>query len=80
MKRAKPAFRARLDPDKAWDRLNVLNMSQSELARRIGRSQSFVSDLFHGRRYASGETRRRLMQVLQVTAFEDLFIMEENGE
>ena len=55
-------------------------MSQSELARRIGRSKSFVSDLFHGRRYASGETRRRLMEVLQVNNFEDLFVMEENGE
>ena len=77
MNRVRPAFRARLDPDKAWERLNVLNMSQNELARRIGRSQSFLSDLFHGRRYASGETRRRLMAVLQVNSFEDLFIMEE---
>ena len=77
MNRVKPAFRARLDPDQAWERLNVLNMSQNELARRVGRSQSFVSDLFHGRRYASGETRSRLMEVLQVTRFEDLFILEE---
>ena len=59
MKRRKPAFRARLNPDQAWERLNVLNMSQNELARRIGRSRRFVSDLFNGRRYASGETRRR---------------------
>ena len=80
MKRVKPAFRARLDPDKAWERLNVLNMSQNELARRIGRSPRFVSDLFHGRRYASGETRRRLMEVLQVNTFEDLFILEETDD
>ena len=80
MKRRKPAFRARLDPDKAWERLNVLNMSQNELARRIGRSRSFVSDLFNGRRYAAGETRRRLMAVLEVTRFEDLFYLEENDE
>ena len=77
MKRVKPAFKARLDPDKAWERLHVLNMSQNELARRISRSPRFVSDLFHGRRYASGETRRRLMAVLQVNGFEDLFILEE---
>ena len=80
MKRVKPHFRARLDPEKAWERLHVLNMSQNELARRIGRSRSFVSDLFHGRRCASGETRRRLMEVLQVTRFEDLFVMEENDD
>ena len=80
MKRKKPAFRARLDPDQAWERLNVLNMSQNDLARRIGRSRSFVSDLFHGRRCASGETRRRLMAVLQVNSFEDLFILEETDD
>ena len=80
MKRVKPTFRARLDPEKAWERLNVLNMSQNELARRIGRSPRFVSDLFHGRRCASGETRRRLMAVLQVTRFEDLFILEETDD
>ena len=80
MKRVKPPFRARLEPDKAWERLNVLNMSQNELARRIGRSQSYVSDLFHGRRYAAAETRRRLMAALEVTRFEDLFVLEENGD
>ena len=80
MNRRKPAFRARLDQDKAWERLNVLNMSQNELARRIGRSQGFVSELFNGRRCASADTRRRLMEVLQVTRFEDLFILEETGE
>ncbi len=80
MKRRKPAFRARLDQGKAWERLNVLNISQNELARRIGRSQGFVSELFNGRRYASAETRRRLMAVLGVARFEDLLILEENGE
>ena len=80
MKRVKPSFRARLDPDRAWERLHVLNMSQNELARHIGRSPRFVSDLFHGRRYASGETRRRLMEVLQVNSFEDLFILEETDD
>lgn len=80
MKRRKPAFRARLDPDQAWERLNVLNMSQNELARRIGRSRSFVSDLFHGRRYAAAETRRRLMSVLEAARFEDLFVLEETDD
>ena len=79
MKRRKSAFRARLDPDKAWERLNVLNISQNELARRIGRSQGFVSELFNGRRYAAAETRRRLMEVLGVDRFDDLFTLEENG-
>ena len=80
MKRKMPVLRTRLDPDKAWERLKVLNMSQGDLARLIGRSPGFVSDLFNGRRYASGETRRRLMEVLGVTRFEDLFILEETDE
>ena len=80
MKRRKPAFKARLDPEKAWERLSVLNMGLNELARRIGRSRSFVSDLFHGRRYAAAETRRRLMAVLEVSRFEDLFVLEENDD
>jgi len=80
VKRVKPALRARLDPDKAWERLKVLNMSQTDLARLIERPPGFVSDLFNGRRYASGETRRRLMEVLGVNQFEDLFILEETDE
>lgn len=80
MKRRKAAFRTRLDPDRAQERLNVLNISQHELARRIGRSRNFVSDLFTGRRCASAETRRRLMEALQVDQFEDLFILEENDD
>ena len=62
VKRVKPSFRARLDPDRAWERLQ---RAQHE-PERTGPAyrpvpKSFVSDLFHGRRYASGETRRRLM-------------------
>lgn len=80
MKRRKPSLRARLNAEKARERLNVLNISQRELARRIGRSPNFVSDLFTSRRCASGETRRRLMEVLQVSRFEDLFILEEAND
>ena len=80
MKRVKPAFKARLDPEKAWERLNVLNMSQHELARLIGRSPGYVSDLFNGRRCAAAETRRRLIGALQVNSFKDLFILEENDD
>jgi transcriptional regulator with XRE-family HTH domain len=80
MKRRKPPFRARLEPDKAWERLNLLNISQNELARRIGRTSGYVSLMFNGERCPSPETRKRLMEVLQVSRFEDLFYMEENGD
>ena len=80
MKRRRPAFRVRLDQRKAWARLNALNMSQNELARRIGRSSGYVSLMFNGERCPSPETRKRLMEVLQVSRFEDLFYLEENGD
>ena len=47
MKRTKPAYRAKLDQRKAWALLHQLNMSQNELARRIGKSSGYVSDLFY---------------------------------
>lgn len=80
MKRKKPAYRARLDQRKAWALLNQLNMSQNELARRIGKSSGFVSDLFNGRRCASAETRQQIMDMLGVTRFEDLFYLEETDD
>ncbi len=80
MKRRKPAFRVRLDQRKAWARMNELNLSQNELGRRIGRSSGYVSLMFNGERCPSPETRKRLMEVLQVSRFEDLFYLEENGD
>ena len=80
MKRRKPAFRVRLDQRKAWERLNVLNMSQNELARRIGRTSGYVSQMLNGERCPAPETRKRLMKVLEVSRFEDLFLLEENGD
>ena len=80
MKRRKPAFRVRLDQRKAWERLNVLNMSQNELARRIGRTSGYVSQMLNGERCPAPETRKRLMKVLEVSRFEDMFLLEENGD
>ena len=80
MKRKKPAFRARLDQRKAWERLNVLDMTQNELAQCLGRSSGFLSDVFNGKRYASPQTCQRLIDKLGVTRFEDLFFLEETGE
>ena len=80
MKRRRPAFRVRLDQRKAWARMNELNLSQNEVARRSGRTSGYVSLIFNGERCPSPETRKRLMEVLQVSRFEDLFYMEENGD
>ena len=80
MKRRQPHFRVRLKAEAVWELLNRLNLSQNELARRIGRSSGYLSQLINGERCPSAETRRRLMDGLGVTDFDVLFVMEKVGE
>ena len=76
MKRRQPSSRVRLNPDRVWELLNRLNMTQNELARLAGISSGYLSQLMTGTRRPSAELRRRLMKALGVTDFEDLFILE----
>ena len=76
MKRRQPSSRVRLNPDRVWELLNRLNMSQNELARLAGISSGYLSQLMTGTRCPSAELRRRLMEVLDVPHFDDLFILE----
>ena len=77
MKRRQPASRARLDPQKVWALLNRLNMTQNELARLVGTSSSYLSQLMSGKRCPSAAFRKKLMSALGVTRFEDLFYLED---
>ncbi len=77
MSRRQPAFRVRLDPHKMWAILNRLNMSQNELARLVGTSSSYLSQLMSGHRCPSAAFRKRLMDALGVTDFDDLFYLED---
>ena len=76
MNRRQPSSRVKLNPDRVWELLNILNMSQNELARLAGISSGYLSQLMTGTRRPSAELRRRLMEALGVTSFEDLFILE----
>ena len=76
MKQKRIIYRVRLKAEVVWELLNRLNLTQNELARRIGRSSGFMSQLINGERCPSGETRQRLMDVLGVTDFDVLFVME----
>ena len=76
MKRRQPSSRVKLDPHKVWELLNRLNMTQNELARLVGTSSGYLSQLMSGTRCPSADMRRRLMEALGVTRFEDLFILE----
>ena len=75
MNRRQPS-RVRLDPQKVWEILNRLNMTQNELARLLDTSSSYLSQLMSGHRRPSAAFRKKLMDVLGVTDFDALFIME----
>ena len=77
MKRKRTFYRVRLKAESVWELLNRLNLTQNELARRIGRSSGYLSQLINGERCPSPETRRRLMAVLGVSDFDVLFVMEK---
>ena len=77
MKRRQPSTRVRLDPRRVWTLLNRLNMSQNELARLLGTSSSYLSQLMSGHRCPSAAFRKRLMDALGVTDFDDLFYLED---
>ncbi|MYC39053.1 MAG: helix-turn-helix transcriptional regulator [Chloroflexi bacterium] len=76
MKQKRIIYRVRLKAEAVWELLNRLNLTQNELARRIGRSSGYLSQLINGERFPSAETRRRLMRVLGVTDFDVLFVQE----
>ena len=76
MKRRQPPSRVMLNPAAVWRRLDELDMSQNELARRCGITSGHLSLLMNGRRCPSPKLRRRLQQVLGVSNFDDLFIIE----
>ena len=76
MNRRQPSSRVKLNPDRVWELLNRLNMTQNELACLADISSGYLSQLMSGTRCPSPELRRRLMGVLGVTQFDDLFILE----
>ena len=76
MKRRQPS-RVRLDPQKVWALLNRLNMTQNELARLLDTSSSYLSQLMSGKRRPSAAFRKRMMNALGVTGFDDLFYLED---
>ena len=65
-----------LNPAAVWRLLDELDMSQNELARRCGITSGHLSLLMNGKRCPSPQVRRRLQQVLGVSNFDDLFIIE----
>ena len=61
MKRRQPSSRVKLDHHKVWELLNRLNMTQNELARLVGTSSGYLSQLMSGTRCPSADIRKRLV-------------------
>ena len=77
MKRRQPSSGFKLNPHRAWDHLNRLNMNQNELARVGGTSTGYMSQLMSGTRCPLVTLCKRLMEAPDVVRFEDLFILED---
>ena len=57
--------------------LNKTGMPLKELAKAIGISASYLSQLVNLRRSPSGAVRKKLMEVLKCKSFNKLFFLKE---
>ena len=72
-------IRVWLNPAPVWAFLDERGMSQNELARLCGLSSGYLSQLLSGARCPSPPVRRRLLQALGLSDFDDLFILERDA-
>lgn len=68
----------RLNAMAVWTHLNRLNLAQNELARQVGITSGYLSQLISGTRCPSPQLRRRLLDALGDLPFDDLFVVEDN--
>ena len=76
----RPFLKVWLNGPAVWQRLGRYNISQNDLARRIGVTSGYFSLLVNGKRCPSPRTRQRLQEVLGNAEFDDLFILEQAAE
>ena len=65
--------RARLNRDVVWRQLSLRNMAQNELARAVGITAGYLSQLMSGRRSPSARLQARLAEELGIDDPEELF-------
>lgn len=73
-------MRVRVQPEALWLILARYNMSQNELARELGVSSGYMSQLVCGSRSPSPRLRRRILEHLKPMTFDDLFVIESDGD
>ena len=62
-----------------WQLMDLHSMSQHELARFLGLSQGYLSQLTNGKRSPSPKTRWRMLRAFDVQ-FSDLFVVVRDDE
>jgi transcriptional regulator with XRE-family HTH domain len=65
-----------LNTPAVWEYLARQNMSQNELARRLGVTSGYLSQLINRRRSPSAALRRRLQELVNGAHFDDLFLIQ----
>jgi len=56
------------------------NMSQNMLAIKVGSSSGYISQIMRGTRNPSPRMREKIQDVLKPLTFDDIFVIEENGD
>ena len=74
MPRNGPGLKLKVNRDILWDALASQGLSQNELAKRVGISAAYMSQLVSGKRSPSVSTARRLQRVLGITSSKILFM------
>ena len=72
--------RVKLKPEAVWEQISRRNMSQNDLARLAEISSGYLSQLICGRKSPSPEVRKRLQVALEISRFEELFVLEYADE
>ena len=75
--KAEPAQLPTVDQRALWDRMDAHGLSQNEVARRAGVSQSHLSHIMNGTRTPSGDVLRRLHEVLFQPSAAELVVPAE---
>ena len=68
-----------MNPKAFWGAVARQNVSQNELAVKLGISSGYMSQLVCGTRCPSPRLRRRMLDFLGPLTFDDLFIVEERS-
>ena len=75
--KVEPAQLPTVDPQALWERMEAHGLSQNEVARWVGISVSYLSQIMNGQRTPSGPVLRRLHAVLFAPTTQELVVAVE---